>query len=383
MKLLVISHKMCWKSENSPTGWATDGGFALQMDYLSELFDETEILVPKVKPKKDGEVFFTNPSVTIKPLRNAFGKGIFRKLLMPLWAIVHLPKIINSIIKTDVVHTPIPSDIGTIGFLLTHLLDKKLYIRYCGNWNKQNTKSEKIWKWYMEKYAGDKRLFLATGGDLKLPSKNKNIKWIFSSSMSESEFSDINKNIKVLNEPIRVTIVARQEKNKGTDLIIDAINKLKIEGVKVYFDVIGDGNALDDLREIAKNNGLVDQIVFHGKLNHQDLLKVLNQAHVFIFPTKSEGFPKVIIEAMSQGLAIITTPVSVLEYLINKSNTGYLMNERSSDEIVRILKIILQDKDQFHQMSINSLNFSRNYTLEKWQKTIKSYMEDSWKIKLL
>ena len=46
MKLAVFSHKLCWPSAASPSGYATDGGFPLQMQTLSELFDATTLVVP-------------------------------------------------------------------------------------------------------------------------------------------------------------------------------------------------------------------------------------------------------------------------------------------------------------------------------------------------
>src|SRR5205823_17011 len=45
-RLVVISHKECWPSSQSPTGYATDGGFPFQMQALSELFASTTLLIP-------------------------------------------------------------------------------------------------------------------------------------------------------------------------------------------------------------------------------------------------------------------------------------------------------------------------------------------------
>ena len=90
MKLLVFSHKECWRSSDSTTGWATDGGFAMHMDYLAKLFESTQILVPEVNKREKGEVFFTNSSIRIVPLKLFFKKGIANKLFMPFWVLFYL-----------------------------------------------------------------------------------------------------------------------------------------------------------------------------------------------------------------------------------------------------------------------------------------------------
>jgi hypothetical protein len=155
LKLVAFSHKVCWKSKASPTGWATDGGFVYHMQALSSAYDETVLMVPVSKSRKTkGEVWFTDNHIKIVPLSEPFGSGIARKLLFPVWFIIHLPKFISQVLHADVVHAPIPGDIGTIGMLLAPLFHKKLFIRYCGNWRALRTIPEKWWAWYGEKFAG-------------------------------------------------------------------------------------------------------------------------------------------------------------------------------------------------------------------------------------
>lgn len=383
MKLVVFSHKECWQSKDSKIGWATDGGFAMQMDYLAKLFDSTEILVPQVERRNVGEVLFTNTSIRINPLKKTFGRGLNRKLLFPIWFLIQMPKILKAVISADAIHTPIPGDIGTVGFVLAHVFRKKLFIRYCGNWVIQKTSAEHLWKWYMEKFAGGKRVFLATGGDILPPSKlNNQIQWIFSSSMTLHEIQSTNSQSKSLENPIKLCIVARQDVSKGTGIVIDAVNHLVSEGYKIHFDIVGNGPSLQLFKNQVANYKLENYINFHGKLNHEQVLNVLKNSHIFTFPSQSEGFPKVVIEAMSQGLVIITTPVSVLTTLIPEAKCGYLMEERNSDVLVEILRKTIEDKNQFIKMSQNAIQFSKQYTLEKWTETIGDKLEKSWKIKL-
>ncbi|MVO07694.1 glycosyltransferase [Flavobacterium sp. TP390] len=382
MRLLVFSHKECWKSDASPTKWATDGGFAMHMDYLSKLFDETRIIVPQIDRMPKGEVFFTNDAITILPVKVWIKRGILNKLFMPFWLLFYLPKFIYEIMKCDAIHAPIPSNIGTIGFLLAHLFQKPLYIRHCGNWFVQRTKAEQFWHWYMEKFAGGRNVFLTTGGSKESPSqKNEHIKWIFSSSLTLQEIK-IFEAKRNWNYPFRCCIVCRQEKGKGTEIVIEAIHKLKEKGMNFKFDVVGDGSYLETLKQYAIEMQVEEQVHFYGKLNHEEVLKVLQKNDFFIYPTASEGFPKVVLEAMSQGLLVITTPVSVLGQMITESKSGAILEERNAEEVIKKINVLLSDPNNLSLMSENAIAYSKQFTLEAWANEIGSHLEKSWNVKL-
>ncbi|MCO6164197.1 glycosyltransferase [Flavobacterium sp. NRK F7] len=382
MRLLVFSHKECWESDASPTKWATDGGFAMHMDYLSKLFDETRIIVPQIDRMPKGEVFFTNNTITILPVNVWIKRGMFNKLFMPFWLLFYLPKFIYEIMKCDAIHAPIPSNIGTIGFMLAHLFQKPLYIRHCGNWFVQRTKAEQFWHWYMEKFAGGKKVFLTTGGSKESPSlKNKHIQWIFSSSLTlqEIESFDTKRN---WDNPFRCCIVCRQERGKGTEIVIEALYKMKEKGINFTFDVVGDGSYLEELKRYAIEMQVEEQVRFYGKLNHEEVLKVLQKNNFFIYPTASEGFPKVVLEAMSQGLLVITTPVSVLGQMIIDSKSGALLEERNAENVIKSINLLLSDTNKLSEMSKNAIAYSKQFTLEAWANEIGLHLEKAWNVKL-
>jgi len=188
MNLVVFSHKPVWFSHSSPSGYATDGGFPMQMKYLSKIFDSTYLLLPQYPNNPVGEIPLSGNNLKIIALSKPIGVGFFRKLCFPLWFLFNLPKIIKYTLKADVIHSPIPGDVGTIGIVLAVIFRKKLFVRYCGNWFKIKTSAEKFWKYCMENLKGEKYLMLATGGDSKPPSSiNPQIKWIFSTSVSVNE----------------------------------------------------------------------------------------------------------------------------------------------------------------------------------------------------
>ena len=75
-RLAVFSHKLCWPSGSSPTGFATDGGFPFQMGALAEAFGETRIVVPVAKSgNTTSEAPLAGPGLPSAPSPPRFGRS--------------------------------------------------------------------------------------------------------------------------------------------------------------------------------------------------------------------------------------------------------------------------------------------------------------------
>ena len=118
MKLAVFSHKPCWPCTGSPTGYATDGGFPFQMKALSELFDETRLLVPCYsRVHGAGEIALEGPNLNVVPLSPRRGSGLSAKLSFLPWLLWSAPAMFRELLGADAVHALIPGDVGTVGML--------------------------------------------------------------------------------------------------------------------------------------------------------------------------------------------------------------------------------------------------------------------------
>ena len=259
MRLAVFSYKVCWPSPASPTGYATDGGFAFQMAALSELFDTTAIVVPVAHAAQAaGEIALHGHNLTIVPLSSPVGSGLRRKVGMAGWCIANAGTLWNAVSQADAIHCPIPADVGTLGMLAAYVLRKPLFVRYCGNWRAQRTAAERFWKWFMEATAGGRNVMLATGGDGRPPSpRNPRIGWIFSTTLSERELAAARPARRLIAEDgFRLITVCRQQWGKGTDVLLESMPAIRAALPGTSLDVVGEGDAVPALRERATALGL-------------------------------------------------------------------------------------------------------------------------------
>ncbi len=381
MRLTVFSHKPCWRNDASPTGFATDGGFPFQVAALTQLFDETVLLVPGY-PRTTGlgEISLRGRNLRIVPLAPPFGSGLARKLLFPVWLLWTSPTILQEFHRMDAVHAPIPGDIGTVGMLLAWVFRKPLFVRHCGNWLRPLTLAEKFWRCFMEMSAGGRNVMLATGGAPTPPSqKNANVHWIFSSSLTQDELKSYSSPRSYpFSRAMRLIIVARQEKAKGAGAVIQSLPLLVGQFPKIEFEIVGQGSAILEFNRLAQELGIAERVHFAGKLNHEQVMQHLREAHLFVFPTtSSDGFPKAVLEGLASGLPVVATRVSVLPQLLG-TGCGVLIDESTPEAVARGIAQALSDPLRYQAMSEKAIETAGQYSLEAWRDTIGSYLTGAW-----
>lgn len=92
---------------------------------------------------------------------------------------------------------------------------------------------------------------------------------------------------------------------KGQDDVIEALATLRARGGRAYeYHLIGGGNQRY-LQERARKLGVEDLLVFHGVLNREQMNEVLEDIDLYLQPSRTEGLPRALIEAMSRGLPAI------------------------------------------------------------------------------
>src|SRR5207244_1930676 len=103
--------------------------------------------------------------------------------------------------------------------------------------------------------------------------------------------------------PLRIGCLARLSPEKGLDTLIEALDLLR--GVELI--LVGDGPERRSLEQLARELGVADRVTFSGW--RDDARSALSQLDVVVLPSRSEGLPLVIIEAMLAELPVVATNV--------------------------------------------------------------------------
>ncbi|MGH9013066.1 MAG: glycosyltransferase [Acidimicrobiia bacterium] len=273
---------------------------------------------------------------------------------------------------------PIPGDVGTIGILVAEALRRPLFVRHCGNWAVPRTPAERLWRWYMERAIGGRRVMVATGeGDRPPSTTNDAMTWIFSTTLTERELAE-RRRVRVRPAmPAALVTVGRQVHLKGTATAIEAVRILGDRGVDATLDVVGDGPDLYSFRELASRLGVAEQVRFHGQVGHDDVMAILDAADVFVFPTAaSEGFPKAVLEALASGLPVVTSSVSSLPNLVGRA--GVVLEDPSADAVAASIERVVSDTEVYQRLSEDAVAAAADRSLERWRDTLGGLLTERW-----
>lgn len=143
---------------------------------------------------------------------------------------------------------------------------------------------------------------------------------------------------------ITVASVGRLDAMKGHDVLIRAI--AQIDNVNAF--ILGDGNLRQTLTELAHQLGVSDRVRFDGWVDQTRT--TLADCDVFVMPSRSEGFPLAMVEAMLAARPIIATRVGSMPEAIIDGQTGLLIEKNDVDGLVTALRALRDRPTLRHQL---------------------------------
>ena len=146
------------------------------------------------------------------------------------------------------------------------------------------------------------------------------------------------------NDQINITIVSRLVSHKNIKKIIRAISDLN--DPLIYLNIIGDGPELNQLQRISLESNNKDNIIFHGKLNRDDINHIFLKSDIYIQASNYEGLPHSLLEAMSYGIPVLCTPVGECKEILGNEDRGYILDlPVSKNNIKSKISQIIGEKD--------------------------------------
>jgi glycosyltransferase involved in cell wall biosynthesis len=134
---------------------------------------------------------------------------------------------------------------------------------------------------------------------------------------------------------------------------------LQKKGLDIRLDLVGGGDP-EPLSTLASELGISKIVNFRGYLTGESLLSAYREADIFILPSLAEGFPRVIYEAMSQGLPVIATNLPSISSVIENGVSGLLVPPRNPDLLARAIERLVIDAGLRRQLIVNGQELIRS-----------------------
>ena len=275
--------------------------------------------------------------------------------------------------KADHIHLRCPGNIGLLGCCVQILFPKKnKTAKFAGNWDPKAMQplSYRFQKWILSNTVLTKNIKVLIYG--KWEQQSKNIVPFFTATYKNSETEiPIERNFK---NALNFTFVGSLVKGKRPLLAIKIVEALNKQGYDARLDIFGEGVLKTELENYISKNKLETIVRFHGNQSKEQVKAALQNAHFLILPSKSEGWPKAVAEAMFYGTIPIATPISCVPNMLDYGERGILIEANVEDAVLKIIDTI-NNKD-LKKISKLASAWSQNFTLDYFESEIKKLLMD-------
>ena len=155
--------------------------------------------------------------------------------------------------------------------------------------------------------------------------------------------------------PFQMMSVGRLVEKKGFDRLIAAFAQLPAD-LDWHWTQIGGGGLKDLLEGLAEDHGVADRITWRGACDQPEVIEAMRSADLFVLPSRiakdgdRDGLPNVLMEAASQGLPILSTPVSAIPEFITSGTHG-ILSEDAPEALAAALTQMARDPEGCRTMA--------------------------------
>ena len=369
MKLAIISHTEHYLSENNTiVGW---GPTIKELNCLAQICDVIYHIAPLHNCKSPGSALpYISNKIIFVPIYASGGAG-FKKMSILFRAPINLYKIYKTIKKVDKVQFRAPTGMGIYVLPFLRLFyNSKYWIKYAGNWKDEKMPfGNKLQKKWLQNFTSKNTKITVNG--FWINERNNIIP--FENPCLDKNDRRLGYNLlvaKKLKKTVEFCFVGALNKHKGVDKILKAINELNFKN-NITLHFVGDGSDRFEFEKTAKY--INTTIIFHGFLEKDAISSIYSKCDFIILPSKSEGFPKVIGEAMNYGCIPIVSDVSCISQYIQNGVNGFLIKPITSKEIIKKIQLAIKlNGNEKEKIKKNNYELAEKFTYEYYNHRIKN-----------
>lgn len=377
MKFAIITHVPHIIERNNYFAYAP---YVSEMNVWAKYVEELVIVAPVIKSQKTVvDKAYQHQNIQFIPIERFDVlnlKGLFS-------AILKIPAISWKIFKVmqyaDHIHLRCPGNIGLLGCFIQVLFpNTPKTAKYAGNWD---PKSEQPWtyklqQWILSNTFLTRNMRVLVYGHWE--NSSTNIRSFFTATYQEIDKMAISK--KEMKGRIDFVFVGALVKGKNPLYAIQLVEFLSKKGYDVRLSLYGEGIERTALEQYITAHQLEAVIKLLGNQSKETVQKAYQNSHFVVLPSDSEGWPKAIAEGMFWGSVPLATPVSCVSFMLDQGKRGVLL-AMDLEKDAKQIETLLNNQTDFDTKSENASNWSRNYTLDVFEREIMGLLNQDSKFK--
>ena len=184
-------------------------------------------------------------------------------------------------------------------------------------------------------------------------------------------------------ETVYCLAVGRMVPKKSPLITIRAFEKASLECPNLHLDFIGDGVLFSAVEDYVEQNQLSDKITLHGSQPNNIVLDLMKKSEIFLQHSRTdsktgneEGLPVAILEAMANGLPVITSKHAGIPEAVTSGVNGYLVNEGDENSMANCIIDLCNDSAMRGKLGRNSwLRAKENFSSEAERRQLIKIMD--------
>lgn len=371
MTFAIITHVPHILEQNQYFAYAP---YVREMNVWSKYANKILIVAPKSKFQKTPiDISYDHANIDFFAIES-FDVLSAKSMIKAFFSIPKISwQIYSAMQKADHIHLRCPGNIGLIGSVVQILFPKKpKTAKYAGNWDPKSKQplSYRLQKWILSSTFLTRNMQVLIYGEWEGSSKNS--KPFFTATYHEAEKSPIFQ--RDFKSQICFIFVGALVSGKRPLYAIQLVEMLYKKGYNVALELYGEGVERNNLEDYISQNKLGNIVSLKGNQTQETVKQAYEESHFAILPSESEGWPKAIAEGMFWGSVPVATKVSCVPFMLDYGDRGVLIAMDLEKDVPQ-LENLLKDENLCKRMSQKASDWSRNYTLDVFEKEIKKLLE--------
>jgi glycosyltransferase involved in cell wall biosynthesis len=174
--------------------------------------------------------------------------------------------------------------------------------------------------------------------------------------------------------PIRIGFIGTLSRlYKGPDTLLQAISSCRGR-LNLRLEIVGAGHYLPEMKVLAAKLNIADRVNFRGELSSgRSIFEFLDSIDLFVMPSRQEGLPRALVEAMSRGCPCIASAVGGIPELLDEND---LVPPRSPQRLAELILKVAADSDRLLAMSVRNMAKAAQFIPEVLNERRRAFLEE-------
>ena len=377
MTLGIVYHMPFWRDADG-TLREREGSFARYVDSLAPYFDEISLCVPVLQQPEGEGTAIRSSNVRLAPLPPFEGPAQFYPRLAAV-----LPRLVRWTRRTDVIHGRLPTPAAIFAVMIGRWFRRPTFVLIVGDLRALQPSmpyrglKRLLWRAYTAfeernvQWIADRSLTFVNGGALAAKHSRSGQRVIETTTTTIHEGDIASRADTCAGGRVRALVVSRIDPRKGLRVLPQTTRQVVDAGIDLTVDVVGPLVGAPGREEQsvivgdARTLGVAGRIVFEGAVPLDRLLPMYASYDLFLLPTlPGEGIPRVLLEAMSAGLPVVTTRTAGIPGLVQHDINGLLVDSPSAEQFAAAILTLIRDGARRRRLIANGYATARAHTLQ-------------------